>query len=287
MNVLSGGLRRVLLTGVALVAVLPSAAAASQADASANRTPSFAWTQESLLPNSSYRLSTLFRTTSTGKRTWSASGTCTLSGVVLTTGAAGVCRLTVAIQRTVRHSPLKRQRSFSVASPPRTTSQTAAPRTTSTSTTVPFNASAFEDEVLRLTNSERAKEGLSPLTACSRLAASARAHSDRMITGQFFAHTDPDTNSRATDRIRLTGYLDDASSWGTAENIAYGYSTPTALMDGWMNSPGHRANIMNPTLTHIGVGVAIGVWQAWKGKYSGWDAVVFSTQNFGRGGTCG
>ncbi|NEP07952.1 MAG: CAP domain-containing protein, partial [Okeania sp. SIO4D6] len=70
-----------------------------------------------------------------------------------------------------------------------------------------------------------------------------------MALQDFFDHTGLDGSS-AGDRIETTGY--DFSAW--AENIAVGYLTPEAVVEGWMNSPGHRANILDPNLQEIGVG---------------------------------
>ena len=107
-----------------------------------------------------------------------------------------------------------------------------------------------------------------------------------MLEGQFFAHNDPGTGSAIVDRIRATGYLDGAGAWRVAENIAMGYESAAATMTGWMNSPGHRANILTPELTHLGVGVSIGIWDAWRGTYSNWNSATMATQNFGTGGSC-
>jgi uncharacterized protein YkwD len=107
-----------------------------------------------------------------------------------------------------------------------------------------------------------------------------------MLTSQFFSHTDPETGKSSTDRIRDSGYLAGANGWSVGENIAMGQATAAALMDDWMTSPGHRANILKPEFTHLGVGVTLGVWQAWQGNFGNWNQVTFSTQNFGTGGTC-
>ena len=125
---------------------------------------------------------------------------------------------------------------------------------------------------------ERQNAGLNPLVVCTRLANSALAHTNRMLEGQFFSHSDPGTGTASGDRIRSTGYLDSSNGWGYGENIAMGYSSPNATMVGWMNSPGHRANILNPSFTHLGVGVNIGKWDAWYRSVA--------TQNFGHGGSC-
>lgn len=157
------------------------------------------------------------------------------------------------------------------------------PATTSTTTTTlaptaSFDARGWESEILRITNVERQNAGLNPLVSCTRLANSALAHTNRMLEGKFFSHSDPGTGTASVDRIRSTGYLDSSNSWGVGENIAMGYSSAKATMVGWMNSPGHRANILNPSFTHLGVGVNIGKWDAWYRSVA--------TQNFGYGGSC-
>ena len=159
---------------------------------------------------------------------------------------------------------------------PATTSTTTT--TTTLAPTASFDARGWESEILRITNVERQNAGLNPLVVCTRLANSALAHTNRMLEGQFFSHSDPGTGTASGDRIRSTGYLDSSNGWGYGENIAMGYSSPNATMVGWMNSPGHRANILNPSFTHLGVGVNIGKWDAWYRSVA--------TQNFGYGGSC-
>lgn len=111
------------------------------------------------------------------------------------------------------------------------------------------------NEVVQLTNAERAKAGLAPLTVHPLLvqAADAHAQDQRNVPCEvgFFSHTGTD-GSRPLDRIQRTGI--DISRW--AENIACAYRSPSAVVRGWMNSPGHRANMLDPFLTHIGVAVA-------------------------------
>ena len=159
---------------------------------------------------------------------------------------------------------------------PATTSTTTT--TTTLAPTASFDARSWESEILRITNVERQNAGLNPLVVCTRLANSALAHTNRMLEGQFFSHSDPGTGTASGDRIRSTGYFDSSNGWGYGENIAMGYSSPNATMVGWMNSPGHRANILNPSFTHLGVGVNIGKWDAWYRSVA--------TQNFGYGGSC-
>jgi len=110
-------------------------------------------------------------------------------------------------------------------------------------------ADAFAAEVVRLVNEERATAGCDPLTVDARLQAAALGHSQDMALNDFFAHTGSDGSS-VVDRVDDQGY--DWSMLG--ENIAAGYATPAAAVEGWMNSDGHRANILNCDFTETGVG---------------------------------
>ena len=109
----------------------------------------------------------------------------------------------------------------------------------------------FERRVFELTNAERIKNGLRPLIWSDSLAAVARAHSEDMAHNGYFSHTGLDGSS-PWDRLARAGI----QYWNAAENICAGYSTPEAAVNAWMNSSGHRANILNGSLTHLGVGVA-------------------------------
>ncbi|MFE9880742.1 sigma-70 family RNA polymerase sigma factor [Streptomyces sp. NPDC005784] len=108
-------------------------------------------------------------------------------------------------------------------------------------------------QVVVLVNKERAAAGCGPLTEDTQLEEAARAHSDDMAARDFFDHTNPG------QRITAAGYR-----WSTyGENIAMGQQTPQAVMDSWMNSPGHRANILNRSFKNIGVGVHKGSGGPW------------------------
>ncbi len=120
-------------------------------------------------------------------------------------------------------------------------------------------------EVVDLTNAERARHGLRPLTVDARLAAAAQAHSADMVRRGFFAHESPD-GRQVWDRAVAAGY----AYRKVAENIAAGQRTADEVVRGWMGSPGHRANILDGDLTQIGVGRADG------GSYG-----VYWTQVFG------
>ncbi|MBE5883964.1 MAG: CAP domain-containing protein [Lachnospiraceae bacterium] len=106
---------------------------------------------------------------------------------------------------------------------------------------------AFIKQVVDLVNAERAKEGLSPLTINSNVQAAAQVRA--MECEQSFSHTRPNGSSFAT-ALKEQG----VSYRSAGENIAWGQRSPEEVMNAWMNSAGHRANIMNPNFTTIGVG---------------------------------
>ncbi|MFB2938268.1 CAP domain-containing protein [Aerosakkonemataceae cyanobacterium BLCC-F154] len=107
----------------------------------------------------------------------------------------------------------------------------------------------FVNRVLELTNIERSKYGLQPLTFNPQLAQAAQIHSQNMALQDFFDHTGLD-GSRPSDRATAVGY----PSTFVGENIYAGLNTPEAVVEGWMNSSGHRANILNPDYRALGVG---------------------------------
>jgi uncharacterized protein YkwD len=103
--------------------------------------------------------------------------------------------------------------------------------------------------VFDLVNAERTMKGCAPLRLSVQLTAAAQGHSQDMAVNDFFTHTSSDGRS-PWDRIRATGY----EYWSAAENIAAGYSTAASAVSAWMNSSGHRANILNCGLEETGVG---------------------------------
>jgi uncharacterized YkwD family protein/spore coat assembly protein SafA len=115
------------------------------------------------------------------------------------------------------------------------------------------NVKQIENEVVRLTNEQRAKYGLPPLKMDWQLARVARYKSADMRDKNYFQHNSPTYGSPFT-MMRNFGI-----QYRTAgENIAAGQRTPQEVVNAWMNSPGHRANILNKNFTHIGVGYAKG-----------------------------
>ena len=110
---------------------------------------------------------------------------------------------------------------------------------------------ALENEVIRLVNSERAKKGLPALKANWQVSRVARYKSQDMIDRNYFSHTSPTYGSpfRMLESFGI-------SFSAAGENIAMGLRTPSEVMRAWMESPGHRANILNPSYNEIGVGLA-------------------------------
>ncbi len=111
------------------------------------------------------------------------------------------------------------------------------------------NAVAFAQEVIELANIERGKVNAGPLTAQAQLTQAARAHALDMACNLFVSHTGSDGSS-PFERMTRFGYAFSAA----AENVAAGYATPAEVVQGWMDSPGHRENMLDPAYTQIGIG---------------------------------
>lgn len=124
----------------------------------------------------------------------------------------------------------------------------SSPIAASTPTPAP-TPTDFVQQVLALTNQFRSQNGVAPLTLNLELNATALGHSQDMAQQDYFSHTGKD-GSAPWDRAKEVGY--EARTIG--ENIAAGYTTPEAVVEGWKNSPGHRANMLNPNFTELGVG---------------------------------
>ncbi|HZB51602.1 MAG TPA: CAP domain-containing protein, partial [Mycobacteriales bacterium] len=133
-------------------------------------------------------------------------------------------------------------------SPSPSSQPTATRRTSSAPAPAPAPATGITAEVTRLTNVERAKAGCGALRIDSRLTTAAQAHSTDMVDRDYFSHTSPDGEGPG-DRAAAAGY----DRW-SGENIAAGYPTAAAVVQGWMNSAGHKANILNCQSKATGVG---------------------------------
>lgn len=151
--------------------------------------------------------------------------------------------------------------------PTATATPTAAPSPTSAPPAPddpPDGSDGLATAVVELTNVERVRHGCPELRVDDRLTAAAQGHSEDMAERNYFSHESPEGEGPG-ERARAEGY-----PWWSGENIARGYRTAAAVVDGWMDSEGHRANILNCDSVAIGVGVA----DSSRGLY--W------TQKFGR-----
>jgi len=116
----------------------------------------------------------------------------------------------------------------------------------------PSEMRAFEYRVFELTNIERANHGLPPLIWNDTLSGAARAHGDDLMRNDMRGHVGSDGSS-ARQRMERAGITNGRNF---SENVSYNHRTPEAVVAEWMNSPGHRANILNENNTHLGVGLA-------------------------------
>lgn len=115
--------------------------------------------------------------------------------------------------------------------------------------------SGFEEQVVQLVNQQRAKAGLRPLTHRADVKNVAQKKAEDMINSNYFSHTSPNYGS-PFDMLKAFGI----SYSYAGENIAKGQKTPQEVMNAWMNSSGHRANILKPEYDVIGVGFYHGAW---------------------------
>lgn len=140
----------------------------------------------------------------------------------------------------------------------------------------------FDVTILNLVNQERSSQGLNPLIMSERLDAAADLHSNQMLQQDFYAHINPVTGSTIGTRTMDQNYQSPNSGWSIGENIAAGQGTPTIVMNSWMNSAGHRANILNPNFTHFGFGYAASENDTGNVNFN-----QYWTQVFGSGGVAG
>jgi hypothetical protein len=133
---------------------------------------------------------------------------------------------------------------------------------------------------LCLINAQRTAAGLEPLASDGRLQAAAGAYARDMVDRRFFDHVSPGGGTML-DRLHAAGW-NPAGAWSAGENIAWGsgdLGTPARIVDGWMHSAGHRANILSSAFTQIGLGIAAGAPQTGVG-----GAAATYVTDFGAGG---
>jgi uncharacterized protein YkwD len=142
-----------------------------------------------------------------------------------------------------------------------------------------LNLVAIESATLCLINRERTDRGLVALRVDPLLQGIAVAHSADMIARDYFAHTTP-SGDTAPQRILDSGYVPTGAGYTIGENIAYGtgsLSTPRSIVTAWMNSPGHRANILDPSYRQTGLGALAQVPVSFSHRRAG----GIYTQDFG------
>jgi uncharacterized protein YkwD len=122
------------------------------------------------------------------------------------------------------------------------------------------NLAVVGQATLCLLNEQRAANGLPPLTENPALSSSSLAYSQRMVAEGFFAHESPD-GSTLVSRLTTVGYLRATGDWAAGENLGWGQAdlaTPGSMVTAWMNSSGHRENILSADYAEVGLGVALG-----------------------------
>ena len=159
---------------------------------------------------------------------------------------------------------------------PRNDSPAPDPCGATRATPAQVGIAAAAQATLCLLNRERASRGLTALRENSLLSAAAAAHSRDMVRGGYFEHTSADGRT-VQDRLRASGYVRGGSA-STGENIAYAVgakSAPAAIVRLWMNSTGHREDILRPAFTEIGIGIALGAPGVDRSKQA--DSATYTT----------
>jgi uncharacterized protein YkwD len=139
------------------------------------------------------------------------------------------------------------------------------------------NLPAIGQATLCLINEQRAAQGIKALRVNARLGSASVSYSQRMVAQAFFDHQAPD-GTTLVQRLTSVGYLDGGDDWVVGENIGWGQgplSTPRAMVDAWMNSAGHRRNILSGDYAEVGLGLALGTPES-----ATWGATY--TTDFGR-----
>jgi uncharacterized protein YkwD len=170
--------------------------------------------------------------------------------------------------------------SMSVASPVSSASVSAAPAPELPATATPVRtpvhsiadpAAVTEASViLSAMNAERAASGVAPLSADATLHQLAQAHASDMVARGYFSHTSPD-GVTFQQRVIASGHTGSMN----AENLGLTSGAAVEIVEGWMNSDGHRINMLNDEYGQVGIGVAHGNWQGF--------SVVFAVAVFGNG----
>jgi uncharacterized protein YkwD len=205
----------------------------------------------------------------------------TLSVQPSTTGKAGqfTARPTIRKIREIAMRNAAAERRI-VERPVRTSSRSSRSSSSSSSSSSSYHSAApiqtgdIDEEKLRLlelVNNVRVENGLSPLSYNMTLERAAQLYAEEMQQGNFFSHESPD-GTTFDKRIQREGYPGPCPQAGCrvqlylGENLAKGFDSPETVLEGWMNSPGHRANILNEHFAEVGFGVAGIYWTQSFGK---------------------
>jgi uncharacterized protein YkwD len=134
------------------------------------------------------------------------------------------------------------------------------------------NVAVVDQATLCLLNQQRAAQGVGPLAENAELSSASTGYSQRMVAQSFFAHESPDGGT-LVDRLTGAGYLGDDDPWLVGENIGWGQgglATPRSMVSAWMNSPGHRENLLSSDYSEVGLGLALGtpVDHSWGATYT-------------------
>jgi len=136
----------------------------------------------------------------------------------------------------------------------------------------PADAAAWRAEILRLVNEQRAAYGSPAVTWSAQLEQEAAEYACQLISDNYFGHVNPETGSTLAGRAAANDY----QFWLVGENLAAGQQSPAEAFGGWMQSPCHRQNIINPAFTELGMAVRAG------GQYG-----MYWVQEFGRPASAG
>src|SRR6185312_5835539 len=134
------------------------------------------------------------------------------------------------------------------------------------------NVAMVGQATLCLLNQQRAANGIGPLVENAALSTASAGYSQRMVAQGFFGHESPDGGT-LVQRLTAVGYLGDDAAWVVGENIGWGQAslaTARSMVNAWMNSPGHRENLLSADYTQVGLGLALGTPtdQTWGATYT-------------------
>jgi uncharacterized protein YkwD len=134
------------------------------------------------------------------------------------------------------------------------------------------NVAVVGQATLCLLNQQRAANGIGPLVENAALSTASAGYSQRMVAQGFFGHESPDGGT-LVQRLTAAGYLGDDDAWVVGENIGWGQAslaTARSMVTAWMNSPGHRENLLSADYTQVGLGLALGTPtdQSWGATYT-------------------